>query len=635
MMDYSTRTVRRTWRRSALLTGVVMVALACLTGVSSTTLSARAADSAPKTTFTVGLLNNVDSFNPFLGIEAESYEMWALMYDYMIRYSDKDMSPEPGLATRWDTSDDGLTWTFHIRTGVKWSDGKPLTAADIAYTYNRILDGGPEAATWSSYLVSVKRITAPNPTTVVLKLDKPNAVLPLLPIPIIPEHIWKNVSEKEVKTYSNEPPNVVGSGPFRIIEGKASGSLYRFVPNPHYWGGVSHIDSLVFRVYNAEDTVVEALKKGEIDFAEGISPLQVKALKSSSGITAQMGDSPGFDEIAFNTGSVDLKTGKPIGDPNPAVLDPKFRFALTTAIDRASLVEHAYQGGGTPATTIIPPAYTAYRWNAPAGDFAFDQKKAASLLDEAGYKVGSNGLRTMPDGSPIGTLRLYGRTESQSSIQTVKYAQEWLKDLGIDSKVTIMESTKLTNVILDGDYDMFQWGWYVEPDPDSMLSYFTCGQRGGWSDSWYCNKAYDKLYAKQHSALDQATREAEVKKMQQILYRDAPYLNTAYTTIGEAYRSDRWHGFTPQPNPGGVLLFQYGVQNYIHIEPGPAPAAGSSDGGTNAAGSTVANAGSSQTSTTDTSKVLALIAGGVLLFIAGAALGGWAGYRRATANLRE
>jgi peptide/nickel transport system substrate-binding protein len=213
--------------------------------------------------------------------------------------------------------------------------------------------------------------------------------------------------------------------------------------------------------------------------------------------------------------------------------------------------------------------------------------------------------------------------------------QEWLKDLDIDSKVTAMESTKLTNVILDGDYDMFEWGWYVEPDPDSMLSYFTCAQRGGWSDSWYCNKAYDKLYAEQHAALDQATREAEVKKMQQILYRDAPYLNTVYDKTGEAYRSDRWHGFIPQPNPGGVLLMQYGVQNYLHIEPGPAPAAGSSNGGSQAAGSTVANAGSSQTGTTDTSKVLALIAGGALLFVGGAALGGWAGYRRATANLRE
>jgi peptide/nickel transport system substrate-binding protein len=629
-MNKPSRPRRRLRGSAALLVGVALLALTGLSGAPGSSATVVTGSSSTGTTFTVGMLNNVDSFNPFNGVEAESYEMWALMYDYMIRYSDKDMSPEPGLAKSWDTSDNGLTWTFHIRSGVKWSDGVPLTAADIAYTYNRILDGGPEAASWGSYLKSVTKITAPNATTVVLKLNKPNAVLPLLPIPIIPEHVWKHVSESQVKTYSNEPPNVVGSGPFRIIQGKASGSLYRFVPNRHYWGGVSHIDNLVFRVYNDEDTLVQALKKGEVDFAEGISPLQVKALKGQPGITAQLGDSPGFDEVAFNTGSVNLKTGKPMGDPNPAVLDPKFRFALTTAIDRSSLVQHVYQGGGTPATTVIPPAYSKYRWQAPAADFSFNQAKAARLLDAAGYKVGSDGWRTLPNGKPIGTLRLDARTESQTSIQTMKFVQEWLSDLHIQSKITTMESSKLTNTILEGDYDMFQWGWYVEPDPDSMLSYFTCGQRGGWSDSWYCNPTYDKLYKEQHSALDQATRESEVKQMQKILYRDAPYLNTVYNTIGEAYRSDRWHGFVPQPNPGGVLLFQYGVQNYINIRPGPAPISGGAAGSATAAAD-----GTSSTTTADSTKVLGVIVGGLLLFGAGGALGGWAGYRKATVDYRE
>ncbi|MCB1270259.1 MAG: hypothetical protein KDB31_02460, partial [Microthrixaceae bacterium] len=197
---------------AALLLGSLGPALAL--GVAP----ARAADGV---TFTVALQNEADSFNPFLGIEAESFEMWALMYDYMIGYSMDDMQPEnTGLASSWDTSADGLTWTFHIRTGVTWSDGEDLTAADIAYTYNRIMDGGPEAATWGSYLKGVDSVTAPDAETVVLTTKKPNAVLPLLPIPIVPEHIWKDVSEKDVKTYANEPSGgqpVVGSGPFRLV----------------------------------------------------------------------------------------------------------------------------------------------------------------------------------------------------------------------------------------------------------------------------------------------------------------------------------------------------------------------------------------------------------------------------------
>jgi peptide/nickel transport system substrate-binding protein len=111
-----------------------------------------------------------------------------------------------------------------------------------------------------------------------------------------------------------------------------------------------------------------------------------------------------------------------------------------------------------------------------------------------------------------------------------------------------------------------------------MLSYMTCDQRAGWSDSWFCNKQYDTLYREQHVQIDRAKREAEVKQMQQILYEQAPYIVTAYDTIGEAVRSDHFACFVPQPNPGGVWLEQYGVYNYTHIK--PASQAGNCDSAT-------------------------------------------------------
>jgi peptide/nickel transport system substrate-binding protein len=572
-----------------------MAALALLGALlvpgSMTTPSASAVGGG---TFTVGLSNEVDSFNPFLGIEATSFEMWALTYDYMISYAMKDMAPEPGLATDWETSDDGLVWTFNIREGVMWSDGQPLTANDIAYTYTRVLDGGPEAATWSSYLTGVQTVEAPDDTHVVLTLKEPNAVLPLLPIPIVPEHVWKDVTDKEMKSYANEPSDdapVVGSGPFRLVEGTAGGSTYRFEANPDYWKGAPNIDEVVFRVYKSEDPMVQALIKGEIDFAEGISALQVKSLENQDGITAQNGDSPGFDEIAFNTGSIDTETGDPIGDPNPAVLDPKFRFALNFAIDRETIIRTAYQGGGQPGTTIIPPAYPGYQWVSDDPDaFAYDPEKAASLLDEAGYVVGDDGFRTLPSGKPIGKLRLAARSDSETSVDVMEFFKEWLADLDIQSEVETYESSKLTDVILEGTFDTFEWGWYVEPDPDSMLSYLTTGQLGNWSDSWYSNEAYDALYDQQHVEQDQATREDQVKQMQEILYNDAPYLVTAYSSIGEAFRSDRWACFQPQPDPGGIWLIQYGVQNYLNVR--PAADAGDCGGLENAVGAVTGTTGS-------------------------------------------
>src|SRR5689334_11993221 len=108
------------------------------------------ASAADDDTFTVALTDEVDSLNPFLGVLANSYEMWALTYNFMVGYSMKDMSPQPELATKWETSPDGKTWTFHIRDDVKWTDGQQLTAADIAYTYNRVLHGTIEANNWRS-----------------------------------------------------------------------------------------------------------------------------------------------------------------------------------------------------------------------------------------------------------------------------------------------------------------------------------------------------------------------------------------------------------------------------------------------------------------------------------------------------
>jgi peptide/nickel transport system substrate-binding protein len=628
--------------RTRALAATSLLVPAALTGALLAPTGSSAAPAEEKLTFTVGILNEVDSFNPFLGIEAESYEMWALTYDYMITYSMEDMSPEPGLAESWETSEDGLTWTFDIREGVMWSDGEPLTAADIAFTYNRIIDGGPESSTWGSYLTSVTAVDAPDDTHVVLTLEKPNAVLPLLPIPIVPEHIWAGIDEKAVKTYAAEPTDgqpVVGSGPFRLVEGTAGGSTVRFEKNPDYWQGEPHIDEVVFRIYKAEDPMVQALIKGEIDFAEGITALQVRALEGQEGITAVNGDSPGFDEIAFNVGAVDTETGEPIGDGHEALKDPAFRWALNFAIDREQIIERAYQGAGTPADTIIPALYDDYHWSPPEEDaIAFDLDRADQMLEEAGYARAADGSRLMPDGSDFGTLRLAARSESTTSTTVMDYFAEWLGELGIDSEISVMESNKLTNVILDGEFDAFEWGWYVEPDPDSMLSYLTCDQLGGWNDAWYCNEEYDALYAQQNGENDDAARQEIVKQMQEILYYDAPYLVTAYSSIAEAYRSDRWACFQPQPDPGGVLLIQYGIHNYLSVR--PADEAGDCDGVDTALGveQTAGEAGGAGGSDSDSDggSNTGLVVGGVVVLGALAlAGGGWALRRRATAAERE
>jgi peptide/nickel transport system substrate-binding protein len=227
----------------------------------------------------------------------------------------------------------------------------------------------------------------------------------------------------------------------------------------------------------------------------------------------------------------------------------------------------------------------------------------------------------MPDGSPMKPLRLYARSESKTSIDTLDFFKEWLGDIGVPAKVTAYEGNKLTNIILDGDFDAFQWGWYVEPDPDSMLSYMTCGQRGSWSDSWYCNPRYDALYRAQNAEMDQAKRTQDVKRMQEILYKDAPYLVTAYNTIGEAVRSDRFACLQPQPDPGGIWLEQYGAHNYLSVR--PASQAGDCDGV-----ATALKPVSSSTGAADGGSGTGLMVGGGVALVVVLAAGGWLALRR-------
>ena len=389
----------------------------------------------------------------------------------------------------------------------------------------------------------------------------------------MPEHIWKDVSEKEVKSYAAEPEDgkpVVGSGPFRLVEGTAGGSTYRFEANPDYWQGAPHIDEVVFRVYKSEDPAVQALIKGEVDFVEGIPPLQVEALQGEPGITAQNGDSPGFDEIAFNTGSVDLETGEPIGDPNPALLDPKFRHALGYAIDRDVIIEKVYQGAGEPGHDDHPAGVRRLPLGAAGGRGVHLRpgQGRRSCWTRPATRWAPTGSRTMPDGdadrhAAAGrALGLADVARHDGLLQGVARRRRHRR-----RGRRRYESSKLTDVILEGNFDAFEWGWYVEPDPDSMLSYMTCGQLGNWSDSWYCNEEYDALYEQQHVEIDQDDAAEMVKQMQQILYEDSPYLVTAYSTIGEAFRSDRFACFQPQPDPGGIWLVQYGVHNYLNMRP--------------------------------------------------------------------
>jgi peptide/nickel transport system substrate-binding protein len=527
----------------------------------------------PTSTFTLGFLQDVDSLNPYVGILASSYEAWSVTYDQLVQYSAADFSPVPGLASSWEESADNLTWTYHLRPGVNWSDGVPLTSADVVYTFNRAINGSVESTNFSTYVDNIVSVTAPDPNTVVMKTKVPSPRMLHLSVPILPEHVWKDVTEAQVATYKNEP--IVGSGPF-IFEQHQTGQFIKFRANPTYWGGAPHIKELVFRIFQSEDTMVAALKKGEVDFVDSIQPTSYNSLKGQKNIAVVNAEYTGFDEIGMNTGAA-LVSGKPIGNGNPALKDVKLRRAIDTAIDRKTLVDKVLGGYGIAGDSFIPPIYGGQHYTPTDDARPFSLDTANQMLDAAGYTKGTNGIRINPadHGKPL-SLRLMGRSDSPTSRNTVQFVAGWLKDIGIDVKVSILDSDNLDTQIANGKYDLFEFGWVDEPDPSYQMSVFECGSRStedggtisaGLSDSFYCNPAYDAISKQQSTTIDPVARTALVKQGEKMIYDDAPYAVTFYYNDLEAYRSDRFTNFTAQPTGKGALLFQWGAYSYLSVTP--------------------------------------------------------------------
>ncbi len=526
--------------------------------------------------FRVGVLQDIDNLNPFKGITAAAYESWALMYDTLTGYAAEDFAPEPRLAESWEQSEDGLTWTYKIREGVTFHDGEPLTADDVAYTFNRVMDGKLEKTNYGSYVAQIKTVKAPDDTTVVMTLKKPTPLMERLSVPILPEHIWSEIDDEELRQYTNEPdadpPGGVGTGPFILTEAR-EGQYYTFERNDDYWEAPATIDGVEFRLYRNADALVQALKNGEIDFADDLDANVFAALEGTDGITTRSSDYYGFNYLTFN-GGAETVDGEPIGTGHPSLKDPQVRLAIHHAVDKEALVDRTLDGRGTPGTTVIPPLYPEHA--EPEDPVTYDPDEANRILDEAGYARGADGIRTMPDGSDPLVYKLYARSNSETSQTTIKFLQGWLEDIGIDSTAETVSEGRLYEIAGEGTFDMYEWGWVVEPDPDYQLSTFTCGQfsyedggtiYAGLNDSFYCNEEYDDLYQQQSTEIDRDARTEIVQQMQMMVYDANAYIVTEYYDYLQAYNSDRFTGFVPQPQPDGAILFQYGTYSYLNIAP--------------------------------------------------------------------
>ncbi len=573
---------------------LVVLALIMVGGVCWGLASALAASPAASPSFSsgqvvlrLGWTQEPDNLNVFIGYQAECWEIWALNYDYLFGSGDHNQ-PTLDLAAEFPTqqnggiSPDGKVWTIHIRRGVKFQDGVPLTAADVAFTYNYVIKNNMTQYTLDT--AGIKSAKALNPTTLQLTCAHPMALgfMEAQSVPILPQHIWAHVSpQAAASSYGNKAP-IIGSGPFETVA-FVKGSYIEMVRNPYWWGPKPAIDKIYFETYQNADTMVSDLTKGRIDGAWGIPVAEFKQLQSVKGIKAIAYPYYAFDDLEFNSYDKASSLG------NPVLRDWRFRNALNYAVDKQRLCELAYDGLALPGTTIVLPNTSVnpdYHWQPPASQaYTFDLAKANQLLTAAGYPL-KNGVRLNKQGKPI-VLRLETPTDTPAEQIETKLIAGWLQQLGLKIKLSVVDSGALESDMINThgsawapNFDLVTWGLTGNYDAGQTMDYFTTSQFGLNNDYYWSNAEYDKLALEQASTVDPQRRQAIIWQMQQIIYQQTPNIVLTYPDNLEAVNTVKWTGWT-QMFGGTGPAWQCEGNNASYFNLRPAVVAATTSGSSN------------------------------------------------------
>jgi peptide/nickel transport system substrate-binding protein len=549
--------------RALLLAAVLLVVLAAPLPAAA---SSPSPEPPPTLSYSIGTSQDCDGVNPFSSWSSVSWECLRLGYDFLTWY-DADYRPVPDIATGWETSEDGLTWTFRLREGMEWQDGVPLTARDVVFTYDLVLETQQPA--YVQYLTGVTDVRAPDDRTVIISTRRPKSDMLAIAIPILPEHIWSKADPDRLGEFENLP--FVGSGPFRVTSVEP-GKAVTLEPNPAYpqtLGGPPQLTRLTFVVGRDSASLLEDYRAGELDAVADFPATMEPAYAEVPGTTTVAAPAVGFHELGFNC----WRSGRSKGDP--LLQDASIRRAVHWAIDKDRIVATAMAGLADPGTSLISPAQGDWHWEVPeAGRYRYDPHRARQILEDAGYPDrDGDGVREDAAGRQL-SFRLTALTEYPADQEAARMIAAWCRDVGIELRLEVVDEAEFTaRVHDDADYDLFVWSWGGDIDPGFILSTFTTRQIRSWSDSQYSDPVYDRLYMLQAQAVDPADpedmehREDLVDAMQKVLYRDDPYIVLWYNVNLQAFRTDRWAGYVMAPAGDGAPFWNQLRSTYISLRP--------------------------------------------------------------------
>ncbi len=507
----------------------------------------------------VGTLNKFEQTNPFNAFDFTDYFVQQMEYPYLIQYNGAGQII-PDFAKSWSHTADGKTWTFHLVPNAKWSDGKPLTSADVAFTLNTIIKYQTGAtALDEAYVSGMKDATTPDASTVVLHYTGPVAtVLPYLDqVPIVPEHIWKSHAGGNgsgIKSFPNSGPIVAG-GPF-ILESLNSSNFALFKENPNFYGPKPKFKEFGIQYYSTADSMIQALKSGQLDYAQFLPQNDASVVKQDG---LDVTEYPGLNVYFFY-----INSGKhPL---HPEIDNPLVKEAMAHAMDRKRMVETAFPGS-VPGASIVPPANGSWVDSSLKPE-TFDLKLANQELDKAGYKMGPNGIR-IANGHPMSYTVLFAADLTGAGDRVFQIIQQNFKKIGISITQKTMDASAFGPAIYGNNTTYNGWDFAMEGiggilDPGFAVGYFDCANLGGWNFSGWCDKKYQQVFDEQNQTIDVAKRHQLVNELQQMAYDAKPAIVLFYQEDLDVH-SKEWTGFGADPYGAFNSLSKVTFTNVHHV----------------------------------------------------------------------
>jgi peptide/nickel transport system substrate-binding protein len=430
----------------------------------------------------------------------------------------------PSLAEKWETSDDGTKWTFHLRPGVKFHDGTPLDAEAVKFSFERLTRPGHPDVHWDviPYAESYKdiaEIQAIDDLTIEFTLKQPSAVF-LNNLAMFPASI---VSPTAVKKHGRQfAVNPVGTGPFKFAHWTRDQELAIIAFDEH-WRGRPKLNQVIFVPVIESAVRIEQLKRGEIQIADDLPPSELQTLETEPGIVVER-------QTGMNVGYLSMQNEKPPLD------NRKLREAIWLAIDKARLIDLVYDGRAQPAVNVVPPTVSAA--NQSIEDRPHDLRRAKKLVEEAAKESGF----TLPLKLDL-FLSNSPRPYLQRPQETAVFIQQALEQIGIEVRLVTNEFTQHVQRLSRGEHQLGLIGWIADaPDPENFLYHLldpdNINDLGGNNNCRYRSEKFHEVLKQAKTELDAPKREQLYQQAQQIAFDDIPMVPLVHTDLSVARRDN-------------------------------------------------------------------------------------------------